>query len=228
MSGYLQLGPVSFEQFEVPGRIGFGGAQRLAVHRLPGGARVIDAMGADDAPIAWQGIFTGANAAERARLLDVLRIEGLPLPLAWDDFAYLVVIAAFEARYERSNWVPYRIACTVLADPAVVAGNIAASLAATVQGDLLAASAGTDTTAAQAALAAPGATTLGSTAYGSAVASVSAAQAQVAAGMASANANLLAAADPVSAATAAGSLAQLADAQGYLGRAAANLANATS
>jgi hypothetical protein len=228
MSGYLQLGPVSFAQFEVPPRIGFGGAQRLAVHRLPGGARVIDAMGADDQPIVWQGIFTGSDAAERARLLDVLRIEGLPLPLAWDGFAYLVVIAGFQATYERSNWVPYCITCTVLADPAVVATNIAASLGATVQSDLLAANAGTDTTAAQAALAAPGATTLGTANYDSAVSSVTAAQGQVAAGMTSANASLLTAADPVSAATAAGQLAQLADAQGYLGRAAANLANATS
>jgi hypothetical protein len=58
----LVLGPVAFSDFEDPERIRFGGAQRLAVHKLPGGARVIDALGPDDTEIGWSGIF-----AARAR-----------------------------------------------------------------------------------------------------------------------------------------------------------------
>ena len=228
MSDFLLLGPVTFQSFELPTRIGFGGAQRMAVHHLPGGARVIDAMGRDDAPIVWSGAFAGPDAADRARLLDLLRAEGFPLPLAWDAFAYLVVIAAFEAEYERPNWVPYRIACTVLLDQTQAIAALAAPLAATVGADLTAAAPTVDTTAAQAALATPGATTLGTTAYGVAADAVGAAQGAVASGMSSAGAALLAAGDPVSAASAAGSLAQLADARGYLARAAANLTNATS
>ncbi len=227
MADFLLLGPVTFQSFELPPRIGFGGEQRLAVHRLPGGARVIDAMGPDDAPIAWAGAFSGPDAADRARLLDLLRAEGLPLPLAWDAFAYLVVIAAFEASYERPNWVPYRLACVVLADQTQVAMALAAPLVSTVAADLGAATA-VDTSAASAALAAPGATTLGTSAYGSVVAAVGAAQASAASGVSSAGAALMAADDPVSAATAAGQLAQMADANGFLSRAAANLANATS
>lgn len=226
MADFLLLGPVTFQSFELPPRIGFGGEQRLAVHRLPGGARVIDAMGPDDAPIMWSGAFSGSDAADRARVLDLLRAEGLPLPLAWDAFAYLVVIAAFEASYERPNWVPYRIACTVLADQTQVAMALAAPLVSTVAADLSAAVA-VNTSAAATALAVPGATTPGTSAYGAAVAAVGSAQQTAATGMAGAGQSLMAAGDPVSAATAAGQLAQMADANGFLSRAAANLANAT-
>jgi hypothetical protein len=228
MSDFLLLGPVAFHDFELPPRIAFGGAQRLAVHDLPGGARVIDAMGADNAPIAWRGVFSGPDAAARARLLDLLREQGLPLPLAWDAFAYLVVIAAFEAIYERPNWVPYRIACAVLLDEAQAAEMLAAPLAATLLADLGLAAPAVDVSAAQAALAAPDATTFGTAAYGAAVAAVDAARAAAGALVGSAGAALMAAGDPIGAATAAGTLAQAADAQGFLARAAANLANATS
>ncbi len=227
MADFLLLGPVTFRSFELPPRIGFGGAQRLTVHRLPGGARVIDAMGPDDAAIAWSGAFSGSDAADRARALDVLRADGQPLSLAWDAFAYLVVIAQFEASYERPNWVPYRIACTVLADQTQVAAALATPLATTVAADLTAAVA-VNTAAAAAALVAAGATTLGTAAYGAAVAAVGAAQIAASSGRTSAGATLLAAEDPVSAAAAAGQLAQLADANGFLSRASANLANATS
>ena len=40
----LLLGSVQFADFELPTSITWGGAQSLAVHRLPGGVRVIDAM----------------------------------------------------------------------------------------------------------------------------------------------------------------------------------------
>ncbi len=227
MSDLLLLGPVTFRRFEIPSCIGFGGRQQMAVHRLPGGARVIDAMGRDDAPIIWDGAFAGPDAADRARLLDLLRVEGLPLPLYWDAFAYLVVIAAFDAAYERPNWVPYRIACTVLLDETQALSTILAPLAVTVAADLGAASA-VDTSAATAALGLPGATTLGTANYEGAVGAVGAALGQAASTMNSAGVALAGAADPVSAASAAGTLALAADANGYLSRAAANLANASS
>ena len=95
MANYLVLGPLLLQDFEVPERISWGGAQRLAVHRLPGGARVIDAMGRDDAQIAWTGIFSGADGGARARLVDLMRADGSVWPLTWDNFFYSVVIAEF-------------------------------------------------------------------------------------------------------------------------------------
>lgn len=110
------LGPVAFHGFEVPETITIGGAQRLAIHRLPGGTRVVDALGPDDSDIAWSGIASGPEAVARIRTLDTLRRAGLPLPLAWDANAYTVVISNFEADTVNPYWIPYRISCAVLRD----------------------------------------------------------------------------------------------------------------
>src|ERR1035438_3000846 len=112
--GTLLLGPILFRDFELPERVRWGGAQKLAVHRLPGGARVIDSLGRDDADIAWSGVFSGSDAALRAGTLDLIRAEGSSWPLTWDWFFYTVVIARFDADYTRPNWIPYRITCTVV------------------------------------------------------------------------------------------------------------------
>jgi hypothetical protein len=222
MSGYLQLGPVSFQDFALPGKIRFGGAQRLAVHTLPGGVRVIDAMGPNDADIAWGGAFSGPDAADQARALDLMRAEGSMWTLAWDAFCYLVVIASFDASYEHVNWVPYRISCAVVQDLAQAAEGLLASLATSVLGDL-ASVAGIDTSVAVTAVGAAGALSPGSVAYAGAVVAVGAVVAQAQAGISSAGASLLAAQDPASASAAAGQLAMSADANGYAGRALANL-----
>ena len=224
MSDYLLLGPVAFEGFELPPQISFGGRQRLVVHTLPGGVRVIDAMGRDDADISWSGAFAGADAADRARLLDLLRAEGGTLSLAWDAFCYLVVIDTFEAEYQHVNWIPYRIACKVIADQTQPPINAIASLATSLVSDLTAAASGVDVTAALAAVS--GALSPGSAAFAAAVASVTSVQAQITGGIASAGASLMVAPDPGTAATAAGSLATLADANGYVGRALVNLDDA--
>ncbi|MDR3525390.1 MAG: hypothetical protein P4L66_14965 [Acetobacteraceae bacterium] len=112
----LSLGPVQFTDFELPASIIWGGTQSLAIHRMPGGARIIDAMGRDDAPISWSGIFSGQDAISRAHTLDQMRADGSVWPLSWQDFTYSVLIARFEADYRRSNWIPYRISCAVVSD----------------------------------------------------------------------------------------------------------------
>lgn len=133
---HLLLGPILFQDFELPASIGWGGSHSLAIHRLPGGARVIDAMGRDDADISWSGIFTGPDATFRARALDLMRAEGLLWPLTWESFFYSVVLARFEADYRRPNWIPYRLTCTVLRDEAAAVAEYAISLAATTAQDL--------------------------------------------------------------------------------------------
>jgi hypothetical protein len=227
MADDLLLGPVSFQGFELPGRIVFGGRQRMAVHILPGGTRVIDAMGRDDADISWSGAFSGADAADRARLLDAMRVEGAVLSLAWDAFCYLVVIASFEAAYETVNWVPYRITCKVVADQAQSVATEVVSLATSLLGDLAtAATGGVDASAAVTALGVSGATAPGTVAYAQALGAVGQVGSTISAGMTTAGSALLAAPDPATAATAAGTLANLANAQGYVGRTLANLSSA--
>jgi len=132
----LTLGPVQFTDFELPATISWGGTQSLTIHRLPGGARIIDAMGRDDAPVSWSGIFSGPDATSRAHLLDQMRADGSVWPLTWQDFTYSVVIARFDANDRRSNWIPYRITCAVLSDNSGSPAAVLLSAAQSVVQDL--------------------------------------------------------------------------------------------
>jgi hypothetical protein len=240
------LGPVVFQDFEVAAGIGFGGEQRLAVHKLPGGVRVIDALGRDDAEITVNGIFSGEDATLRARLLDELRASGAALPLTWDVFFYSVVIRDFQADYQNGYWIPYRLACTVLRDEASALIDTAISLAGSVLSDIGSALmsgfdlGGVDLGGAQSTLSAQAAMTRGTGAYGLASSSLAAAQSAIGGGIAGAGSLLGAASSTLSATTdpltgagalagatsAAGQLGALSTARGYVGRAAVNLANA--
>ena len=166
----LLLGPIVFQDFEVPSGVNFGGRQRLALYRLPGGSRVIDALGRDDAQISFSGIFAGPNATLRARSLDELRVAGAALPLTWDVLFYTVLISEFRADYRTSWWIPYRIVCTVLQDEASTLTQPTASLTAAALSDIgtaagYASDAGVDLSLLQTAISTPGATTRGTAAY---------------------------------------------------------------
>ena len=116
MSSTPILGPIVLAGFEVPERIDFGGKQKLIVHTMPGGGRVVDAMGAEEAPIRWSGVFSGQNASERVRALEALRRMGSPLTLSWDAWRFRVIIHEFEATVTNANWMPYRIELCVVPD----------------------------------------------------------------------------------------------------------------
>ncbi len=241
----LLLGPVAFTSLEVPQRINFGGAQRLGVHRLYNGQRVIDVLGRDDADISFDGTFTGTDASLRARLVDELRVVGQPLPLTWDVFFYTVLIGKFEANYENPAWIPYRLSCTVLRDEASAAIKATLSLAADAAADAaaalgLASGTGVDLSGVQAAVMAPGGTVRGTAAYVAAQATVATsveALDQTIASTGSAlesltpSAAATAAEGPTSLAAATASAQQLGvltAARGYLGRLGTNLANAST
>ncbi len=239
----LLLGPVAFRDFEIPSGINFGGAQRVAVHRLAGGTRVIDSLGRDDADITFSGTFSGGDATLRARLLDELRASGLTLPLTWDVFFYTVVIRTFQADYQNGAWIPYRLTCTVLRDEASALVETAMSLAADALADIasasgLAASGGTNLGPLLTVLSAPGATVRDTAAYTTAQATVAGAQATTNQAISTAEGALNGAGlvGAVSAPTgitalagvvaASQQLASLTAAQAYLGRTRVNLANA--
>jgi hypothetical protein len=241
----LVLGPVAFQDFEIPAAISFGGRQRLAIHQLTDGRRVIDTMGPDASEIAFSGVFSGADATLRARLLDSLRVAGDELPLTWDVFFYTVILSRFDANYKNPVWIPYHISCTVVLDDATVGLASAISLISSVLSDVGVAanqctSLSIDFTDVQNSLIAPNATTLGSAAYVAAQSSVNVTQSAVNTQIGSAEATLrgTGSSNPSSAAslvtdlmtsaTAAQQLADLTSASGYLGRAARNLSNAST
>ena len=230
----LLLGPILFQEFELPERVRWGGGQKLVVHRLPGGARVVDSLGRDDADIVWSGVFSGSDAAVRAGALDLMRAEGGAWPLTWDWFFFTVVIARFDADYTRSNWIPYRITCTVVRDETAAAVETAVSLTASVLDDLTTAqgfASGVALGVAVSSLASSTATQRGTSAFVGARTALLAASQQIDSGIAATEGQLGSvsvsdAAGLDSTAGLAGELATLTAARGYVNRAGTNLANA--
>jgi hypothetical protein len=232
--GVLLLGPILFQDFELPERVRWGGQQRLTVHNLPGGVRVIDSLGRDDSDIVWSGVFSGDDAAVRARALDLMRAEGGSWSLTWEWFFYTVVIARFDADYTRSNWIPYRVTCKVVRDETAAAVEATVSLATSVLGDLASAQ-GLDSTVALGgvigSLAPAQATQPGSSAYASARADLARASQQIDTGITGTEGQLgtVSVSDATGLDTTtnlAGQLAALTAVRGYVGRAVTNLANA--
>ncbi len=115
-SGGVTLGSVTFSGFELPASIPWGGAQSVRVHKLPGGGRVIDAMGRDDHAISWSGMFLSPDAATRALLVDEMRVAGQPVTLSWGAHVYSVVISDFTSTDMAPGRVDYRVSCELLYD----------------------------------------------------------------------------------------------------------------
>ncbi|MEJ0016748.1 MAG: hypothetical protein WDN25_09290 [Acetobacteraceae bacterium] len=241
----LLLGPIAFRDFEVPAAINFGGRQRLALHRLPGGTRIIDALGRDDAQITFSGIFTGSDATLRARTLDELRVAAIALPLTWDVFFYTVMISEFHADYRGGSWIPYRIVCTVLQDEASALLQTVASLATAVLADIgmaagYALEAGLQLSPLRSALGAPGATIRGTGAFAVAQGCLGDTQASLGTSIASEEATLAGVDIPnagspqagvaglLTATGATGRLSSFTTANSYVRRAAINLGSAST
>ena len=112
----LVLGSFEFGGLEIPAEIAFGGAQRLSIHEMVGGVRVIDAMGRSDGALEWSGLFLGQGAIDRARYLDTIRASGVAQPLVWSAFTYMVVVREFKANYQKAYQIPYHIVCEVVSD----------------------------------------------------------------------------------------------------------------
>jgi hypothetical protein len=240
----LSLGSVIFRRFEVPAGINFGGQQRLNVHRLSNGSRVIDLLGADDADIAFAGTFSGPDAAIRARTVDQWRVTGVILPLTWDSFFYSVILRSFRADYRNRSWIPYRAACTIVPDAlqAMLPGLTDPMVALTSDADAAVAAGavvGLDLTAVQAAVAAPQVSTPRSAASQSAAIATASAGQSAAGMMSAAEATLSGVSLPNAPATAlpsllddavgaAQTLSMLITARGYLQRVGINLAQVGS
>jgi nucleoid-associated protein YgaU len=136
----LTLGAETFSEFEIPESIPLGGAQQLVIHKLPGGARVMQAMGPDDDPIQWSGLFLGASALDRARAIDLMRVQGKPQQLAFFEFKYKVIVKGFRYVVERRYRIRYTLELEVIEDSTRGrAGAAAAGLGASIGADSAAA-----------------------------------------------------------------------------------------
>lgn len=111
------IGDLVLQGHEVPGRISIGGSQAVTVHKLLGGGRIVDTLGADPGIIAWHGLFVGPEAAARARVLDVMREQGFPRVLSFGDYTFTIVIIQFVYDYkDRGALISYRLRAEIVPD----------------------------------------------------------------------------------------------------------------
>lgn len=139
----ISIGPISLQSFEVPASVRFGGRQRVVVHRLAQGQRLVECLGPDDDDISFQGFFTGPEAVTRALQLDAVRTAGVVVSLNWGSFQRQVVVKRFIADYSSPSLIPYALVCTVVGNNAANAFASAAQLIQTDLSTLLTASAST-------------------------------------------------------------------------------------
>jgi len=138
-SGFLTVGGYAFHGFGLPEVINGGGAHQLIVNKLPGGARVIDAMGADDDVIAFRGRFRnsdGIDAMTDAMLMDAMRRAGKPVSMAYWNQTATVIVSKFKFEFRRFMEVPYELELTVVQSGADAAGTLAATIDAAIGSDL--------------------------------------------------------------------------------------------
>jgi hypothetical protein len=116
----------------------FGGRQAMAIHKLPGGQRVIDTLGPDESDFSWSGEFFGDDAYGRALILNGMRRSGQPVPLIFGGQFYLVVISEFTPKLVRFPvYVRYSITVVVAENPmAGVLDAVVSGIDAMVSGDL--------------------------------------------------------------------------------------------
>ena len=136
---YLILGGYTFSGFGVPEEVPGGGAQQLVVHKFLGGSRVIDAMGADDDPIKFKGMFRNADGIDAmgdAMLLDAMRRAGAPQVLTYWNQNIVVVIERFTFSFQRFYEVPYQIDLVVLSNAAQASQDGGATDDAAVSDDI--------------------------------------------------------------------------------------------
>jgi len=100
-SDVLSLGGIVFDDFSTPTTMMGGGAQAMVTHKLPGGRRVIDTLGPDDADIVWDGQFYGDNAYDTALALDAMRAAGQVVPLSWGGQFRSVILSRY--LYQRAQ-----------------------------------------------------------------------------------------------------------------------------
>ena len=130
-SAPITLAGVTLTGAQAPSDFTVGGAQQVVIHKLPGGDRVINAIGNDPNRLTLAGTFFGPNTASYYTQLVSYRATGTPQTLSIMGQSILAVVVGF--RYtltQRGAVVPYSIELEVipqLASTQSIAGTSALS-----------------------------------------------------------------------------------------------------
>nr|WP_294915952.1 hypothetical protein [uncultured Neokomagataea sp.] len=94
------LGDLILTGIEAPDHLQVGGRQMMVIHRLPGGQRVIDALGNDPGRLELRGRFLGGDAQGRAQSLERMRNAGKAISFSAAGLSLSVLISEFSYCYE--------------------------------------------------------------------------------------------------------------------------------
>jgi hypothetical protein len=132
------LGGFVLDGWAAPQAMIGGGKQAMTVHKLPGGSRVIDTLGPDDADIPISGQLYDANAYSTCLAIDAMRAAGSQVPLIWGGQFLMVVVAEFRYTVHRyPNLCDYSILCVIASNPAQgILGAIASTVGGMISADL--------------------------------------------------------------------------------------------
>lgn len=136
MAVVLQLGDFTFADNEVPERITMVTAIRAVVRKMVGGARTVNMMGYDPAPLEWSGMLLGSNALDRARTLKQMALAQKMVTLTFSEYSYAVVVSEFAETFEREYEIYYRIRCEVVADNAAQGGTASPGIDTLIGADI--------------------------------------------------------------------------------------------
>lgn len=105
-------GEFTFQYFEIPEFVKFGGPFRAVVHKQPGGIRQVDSLGPDPNPISWNGIMLTADGWDRARGLYAMYEAGDKVTVTWNGADRDCIITDLKINYKANNYVEYSIELT--------------------------------------------------------------------------------------------------------------------
>ena len=133
MSGSWQpvtIGPIALTGLEVPEVFDRSASMQPAIHRLIGGGRVVQLLGANPRVRELRGVLAGEGAVDRAVTLEALRDSGAVVVLTIGAWSENVVVTALELQYTaRGSVIRYRLQAEAL--PAV-AGSLSTTVSAVI------------------------------------------------------------------------------------------------
>ena len=137
MSDGFTLGGLVFDNWETPPEIALPSGHKVNIHKLVGGQRQVDAMGADPEPLSWTGRARGQRASGDMQAVKAMCDSGATVSLTWNEFSYQVIITKFEPKYKKPIEWTYSITVEIVSDPSAGGvGSGASSLDALVGGDI--------------------------------------------------------------------------------------------
>jgi hypothetical protein len=113
----LTLGPITFQEFEIPAKVRIPGGHKLGKNVNIGGKRITHAMGPDDGNITWSGILLGAGIQARASALQAVKDAGREVPFLCGSEFRMVIVEDLELNYQAFE-IHYHISCYVTSNPA--------------------------------------------------------------------------------------------------------------